>query len=414
MDPPPIIDVDTSQSDFSNNEVSSQLLYQAKQGIEPNNVSNIRNELMRGQLGEPNENNRPPPVDRRDVPENNELGKLPVHSTLDNLSTLSPEPVSTGIDSEGKTANESTTPLPYLLLENPDHLCWLNTILNILHKANGVREKFSTSSTGDPICDSLARIFQGVEKSAESLRLLLTNTKFHTGPQDAAEALISLMHDLKMMITPEPIRFCSGCNTIWMRAVVCTQCKATGLTEGFLLTYEGTLFLISCDKIPVLAPNQEFKIGSERDSKIVSVGYRLNAFAQFISEEKFAHYVAWIRKPEANKEPTTENNDECEHDSQDIQEDINEEQRKINNTNPTIVNNQEVYECQQIVPEIPAEYPAINQHIDNNQNENIFEYSIGEHFICVDDHQISIENVKSIKDYHINVMLLEPFKQPVK
>lgn len=220
--------------------------------------------------------------------------------------------------------------------------------------------------------------------------------------------------DLKMMITPEPIRFCSGCNTIWMRAVVCTQCKATGLTEGFLLTYEGTLFLISCDKIPVLAPNQEFKIGSERDSKIVSVGYRLNAFAQFISEEKFAHYVAWIRKPEANKEPTTENNDECEHDSQDIQEDINEEQRKINNTNPTIVNNQEVYECQQIVPEIPAEYPAINQHIDNNQNENIFEYSIGEHFICVDDHQISIENVKSIKDYHINVMLLEPFKQPVK
>lgn len=76
MDPPPIIDVDTSQSDFSNNEVSSQLLYQAKQGIEPNNVSNIRNELMRGQLGEPNENNRPPPVDRRDVPENNELGKL--------------------------------------------------------------------------------------------------------------------------------------------------------------------------------------------------------------------------------------------------------------------------------------------------------------------------------------------------
>lgn len=169
----------------------------------------------------------------------------------------SSESVSSGIDSVLEDSeelrlratfhgqnNEPKPPLPFLLLDNPNDLCWLNTLLNILYKAKHVQNTFFMSSRDSPLYDPLSRIFQGVDKSAEQLRSMLSKTKLHTGPQDAAEVLPSLMNDLKMDFTKNEATFCNCCNTIFLQHDK-VECNNDKLTEGHLLTLKRACFLIS-------------------------------------------------------------------------------------------------------------------------------------------------------------------------
>ncbi|CCD69495.1 USP domain-containing protein [Caenorhabditis elegans] len=297
--------------------------------------------------------------------------------------------------------NEPVAPPRVLLLQNPNHLCWLNCILNILYKATSLRKMFYTWKEDNSICYQLAKIFQGVEDSADPLRKMLTNHEFHEKAQDVTEVLPCLLEDLKIKTTQKEVTFCNSCNEIRNRCeedelTRCPFCGNAELTEGKLMTHIDSCFVITGDQFTILRPNEHFKINS--------VNYRLNAFAQYIesmnNEEDCGHYVSWTRelKKEGNFEETKNPNTTTKNNNveaiTEIQKDQAEHAKDTNNNNN---NNEHLHD----------EYNIIQTEDNNEEEKHYTEYSIDQDFECIDDDKHYSGKHSPVENMIVNFILLE-------